>query len=285
MTALERCAVALLFALAGACGEDKLPPDEAPTPPTHVSLYRSFWFAGFKVTVTDVEITLSKARPSDAEVRIEAAFGNQSRASEASFDAPVALAFPNGTINARWSTAAVAPGSSRVQSLTILLPGTDATTLDPAAMVLTVGAPAVQQAVVPLGMGEAIDRAPRVGPLAGRMRSGSVQIDVVGVERRFDAPESHVQLLAHEVMMTLWVYFQAVDGPASVAPGDLWLEEPSGQRPDCVACPPFRRDLGRGLSEGFTMTFLVGAPAAGTFRLLHLDAAGRRDAEIPFEMD
>lgn len=175
------------------------PSNAAPSPAvTTVEVGKEAWFAGFHVTLgtATAEITPGKR----GTVKIEAKFENAGD-EDARLDATINLVSAGETATEGFDQDIPSvPGGSTGKGL-FAFDVEDSFTFGDA--VLTLGQPANQQAVIPLGSGgEAVTREPVKLTVTGSGKAGDLQIDLTGAEMRADSPWKHGQQKKGSLVVT-----------------------------------------------------------------------------------
>jgi hypothetical protein len=151
--------------------------------------------------------------------------------------------------------------------------------------VLTIGREGNNQAVVPLGEeGELVTLEPAPVAVTGSATAGQLKIDVHGGELRADIPESHGQVPAEQLALTL--DFDITNsgtggGGYAFVPDNLALTLPDGTTvaPDDS---PIELLGHQATLRDQQVRFLVDNPAAGSYVLLLRE--GQTEGQVPFTL-
>lgn len=247
-----------------------------------VQVGRSYWHAGFKVT-------LGEATLENSVVTIEATFENLGNRD----------ARPNSRL-ALTSGGESYTASSLIQDIpqvpaglsssgTLAFDVDEAFSFDDA--VLTVGNPDNNQATVPLGPdgGDAVSLEPQEIAVTASATAGAVTVNVTGAELRADLPDQHDEMAAGKLSLTI---FFSIDVGSGIQLGQGVFQSPNVALtlPDgtSVAVPS---DGASGVNEllqgkeGTTISdlsvrFEVDDPAAGTYVFLVRGAYGPGGADV-----
>jgi len=271
-------ALALTGCAPGAGGADPTPPPAAADSPaaavTEIQIDKSFWYAGFKVTLGTARVVPSSVGDGSA-VTIEAVFQNLSTEHPEEPTEEALLTVGDRTYAEPDRPLSELPEVPAQRSQ----PGTYAFDVDehfvlPEA-VLVVGKPSDRQATVPFtGTDGHVALEPSPVPVTGkvlRAKAGNVFMTVSAVEVRADEPYLHGQAPSGEEFLRL--EFSATNNPAAgfawVFDRDLHLKLPDGTTvgtaDNCSRAqiyPPPHASVDGGLA-----CFLVPAPATGTYLL------------------
>jgi hypothetical protein len=281
----------MLLAACGGGGDDEGSPTSAPavddtTTTTSaggaadtVDVGATVWFAGFELTFGEAAYD-----PTEGSVTIETTFENAGT-DTAALDATLVLeaAGTSYELDDFESELPQVPGGTN-NTGTLAFAVEDSFAFDDA--VLTVGSPAVAQAVVPLGSeGELVTLEPRDVSITGSATAGQLSIDAHAGVLRADVPETHRQMEAGELALT--ITFDVTNsgtggGGYAFGPDNLALTRPDGTT---VAEDDGPIEL---LGHQATLPdqevrFVVDDPAAGTYALLirEGDLEGQLEFEIP----
>jgi hypothetical protein len=256
-------------------------------PVTELAVDRSFWHSGFKVTLGTARLL------PEPIVTIEATFQNLNTDHVYSDREP-----PEPMVLEVGGRAYPEPARDQQDlpavPLGLSLPGTIAFKVDgevslPEA-VLTIGAPDVRQAVVPLGRPDGlVSLEPRSVTVSGRVDTGAdsnLDLTVADGQVRADDPGQWAQAPAGREYLRL--RFSATnDGPGrlTILLGDaLTLELPGGAtvgHESGCGNPQVAPDPYATVTDG-EVCFLVPAPATGEYALI---ANGYREGALPFSID
>lgn len=238
-------------------------PDESPAlRGATVTVDEAFWFAGFKVTVGTATLGEGRGRAGgtpEPVVSMATTFENLGD-DRARFDDELVLQsrgrshFRPGPGN---EVPEVPSGASARGTVEIVVDPTFR--FDDA--VLVAGGAGVNQASVPLGRsGRLVTHEPRPVPLAGRLETTALTIQLRGGELRSDQPDRHRQVEAGRRALVL-NFTQSVTGcQVATLLYDLDLQRPDGT----TANSEYAGDPGK--PDNFVV-FLVPDPPAGTYTL------------------
>ena len=278
--------IALAVAFGAACGGggdapatvEGLATDAEPTPPPadSITIGKNFWHAGWKVTLG--EARLGRDEQGNRTVSIEAAFENLSNRTS-TFDSQVVLTSGGnsfGDTGSEQDLPNVPAGFSNDGLLAIQVD--DAFSLDDAT--LTVGNPANNQAVVPIGA-DSPDELISLEPLqiisTGSASAGPISFMLTGVELRADLPDWLQEV--EEGQLAIIVSFEVTVGEGiPIGEGVLQSANVALKLPDGTAVA-VRTDGRSGVNEllqglegttiqGLSVRFIVDAPAAGQYAFI-----------------
>jgi hypothetical protein len=283
---LKAAAALTAVALLAACGGSSEPtiPAEAPEAPASpeaatVDVSTTIWFAGF-----EVEVGTAAFDPADGTVSVDAMFTNTGD-EPAVMDATLTLA-SGGSFTEPIGVPDIpqVPGDSTgTGSMTFAVDETfsfeDAT--------LTFGTSGINQAVVPLGTGEAVTLEPASYDVAGDAEAGSIAIDLAGAEARADVPADHLQIAEGSLALTLGfdvTNHGSYEGGFAFAYGtNLALELPDGTTIAPDEGPIELLQLGTTLPDQ-TVRFTVPDPVAGTYALVLIDDTNDASSQVRFRI-
>jgi hypothetical protein len=288
---------AALF-VAGGCSNDEPAPieqstenttpntTEAPTAGDTTSIDQAIWYAGFKVTLGDAELSPGA---SGGDLVIEAEFENQGSDSAGFNDVAVALSSEGENYEPGLDTdLPTVPGEAKGKG-SFAFAVESSFSLDDA--VLTIGNPDNNQAVVPLGdEGELVTNEPVPVITTASGTAGPFTLQLKGGEIRFDDPETHRPIEKGHTLVILDFDLTRAGGENDITfIGDenLALTLPDGTsvavRNDGISNPAELVAPGATLKD-LTARFEGDIPYAGTYTLvLKYDGSeGPAQAEIPF---
>jgi hypothetical protein len=249
--------------------------------PVSIALGQEAWFAGFHVTFGDLTIEPEGRR---GDLAIAATFENLGE-DEARLDATIVLESGGQPVPESFDMDIPRVPSGDSVDGTFGFSIDDEFTLDDA--VLTLGTPAVQQVVVPLGAaaGEFVGLEPMPLALTGSGTTGQIELKLDGGDLRADTPDNHGQMEAGKLALT--VNYSATNHGTSAADFVFASENVHLRLPDGTEIGTIndgRSQSIAGIASGTTARdlmsrFEIDDPAAGQYMLLVID--GDAIGEIP----
>lgn len=248
----------------------------------------TFWYAGFKVTLGDADLTPSPNRSPTGQLAIDASFENQGTSSAGFGSVEVNLSSGDEFYRNDASELPTVPGEATGK-------GTFAFVVEPSFSfddaVLTVGSAENNQATIPLGdEGELVTNEPVPITSTPSGTAGQFTVQVKGGELRFDDPDAHRALEDGKTLIALDFDLTRTGGQINTnfsGSSNLALQLPDGTQVtvlrdgksnpnELVAPDETLRDL--------TVRFEGDIPYAGDYALiLKYDGTdGPAEAEIPF---
>jgi hypothetical protein len=198
--------LASAVAIVGCIGSDVVPDaaveaDAAPDagePIQTAQIDKTFWYAGFKVTLGKATYGPLK------QVTITAKFDNESTESE-TFEAELVIQTPSNNFIADAGTqedVPKVPGKSSGTG-TLVIP-VNRTPFSFAGSTLIVGRAASAQAKVPIeGGGTLVDLAPKPAPITGTVTAMTLTLTVKSADLRYDVLKTHEQLKVGKLSLNL----------------------------------------------------------------------------------
>jgi hypothetical protein len=233
---------------------------------------KAFFFAGFKVTVDEASVDPTAG---SGELSLAVKMANQGDNPQAFADITlVVTSNGNSYPAAEQQDLPEVPGKSTGKG-DLVFPVDKEFNLDDA--VLTVGNPANNQAVVPLGKaGKLVDLAPRSVTVAGRAVADVIQVDVDGGEIRADIPGKHKQVEKGHLALTLdfsATFNSDFSGGYAFTHDNLALRLPDGTTigPDDG---PIELIQPRTTLRDVQVRFIIDDPAAGQYALVAIQDVG-----------
>jgi len=247
-----------------------------------VTLDKTVWFGGFKLTLGTAELVVGDGIP---RVDIDTLFANEGT-NNATLNATLNLSSGGNHYQPERGTQELpeVPGKTEGRG-TLSFAVDEAFSFDDA--VLTIGNPANNQAVVPFGStGDLVDLAPETVEVAGAATGGELRITARAGELRADIPEKHDQVEAGRLALTIDFDITYIGDHAGGYPfgrDNLALTLPDGTT---VAVDDGPIEL---LRAGTTLPdqqvrFTVRAPVAGTYKLIVIDDTIDQRGELTFDL-
>ncbi|MEX1253048.1 MAG: hypothetical protein WEE64_01775 [Dehalococcoidia bacterium] len=292
--------------VAGACGggggsdptptaEEEAPTDEPTSDATEdtVQIDESFWHSGWMVTLGEATVTTDDLGA--RSVAIEATFENLGT-DTATFDSQLVLTSGGNSYTETGTEQELPEVPGELSGSGVLaIRVDDEFTFDDAT--LTIGNPANNQAVVPLGPDgdDLVTLEPREIAVSGDVTAGAVRVTVERAELRADLPDAHS--IMEEGKLALTVYF-SVTPSAGIQIGQGVFQDPNValKLPDGTAVA-VRSDGVSGVNEllqgkegttisGLSVRFEVNEPAEGQYAFVVRGAYGpggaQAEGELPF---
>jgi hypothetical protein len=264
--------------------EDETAAEQPAIEPVQQSLGQEAWFAGFHITFDELSLVMDGRR---GDLHITASFENLGR-DESRMDATIKLMSGGQPVSESFDMDIPSVPSGETVDGTFGFAIDEDFNLDDA--VLTLGTPAVQQVVLPLGAssGEFVSLEPTTLSLSGAATAGQLELKVDGGELRADRPERHGQMESGKLALT--VTYAATNHGTGAADFPFTGENVRLKLPDGSVIA----DLGDGLSQSIELLpagtsktdlltrFEVADPASGQYALQVVE--GDQTAEIPFSL-